>query len=459
MKRLLRTSSFRLAAAYAGVTLIAFLTLFATAYLITTRALDRQIRFAIEAEYESLAATSGGGASPDLVAEIGKRVRLPAGTSFFYFLSDAQGHKLAGNLNDHRPMDGWQTIPLSEVAGETNLTSPDDDHRLMAFGGHLSDNSFLLVGDDSYRLSDAQEGIMESFALASGLVLALSILPGMVMGQSFLRRIDAINTASQAIVKGRLKERIPITGKGDELDELSRNLNRMLDSNQSLMESLRQVSSSIAHDLRTPLSRLRQYLEDVRLSAGGPGKLQSAIDQAIAESDTLLSTFSALLRISQVESKSRRSGFKSVYLSGLFEKIAETYAPVVEEAGKTLTWKIAAGASFTGDEELLTQMLANLVENAIKHTPPGAAISLTLEENSAVLIGTVSDNGMGIPEAERKRVFERFYRLDRSRTTPGSGLGLSLVAAIADLHGIALKLDDNRPGLRVGLQFPSQTLA
>jgi signal transduction histidine kinase len=281
----------------------------------------------------------------------------------------------------------------------------------------------------------------------------------MVMGQSFLRRIDAINTASQAIVKGRLKERIPVTGKGDELDELSRNLNRMLDSNQSLMESLRQVSSSIAHDLRTPLSRLRQYLEDVRLSADVPGELQSAIDQAIAESDTLLSTFSALLRISQVESKSRRSGFKSVYLSGLFEKIAETYAPVIEETGKTLTWKIAAGASFTGDEELLTQMLANLIENAIKHTPKGAVISLTLEENSAVLFGTVADNGMGIPEGERKRVFERFYRLDRSRTTPGSGLGLSLVVAVADLHGIAVALEDNRPGLRVVLTFPRRSLS
>jgi signal transduction histidine kinase len=455
MKRLLRTSSFRLAAAYAGITLIAFLTLFATAYLITTRALDRQIRFGIEAEYESLAATAASGATADLVAEISKRVRLPAGTSFFYYLADASGRRLAGNLNDHRPVDGWQTIPLSEVAGETNLASPDDDHRLTAFGGHLSDNSFLLVGDDSYRLYDAQEGIMESFALASGLVLALSILPGMVMGQSFLRRIDAINTASQAIVKGRLKERIPVTGKGDELDELSRNLNRMLDSNQSLMESLRQVSSSIAHDLRTPLSRLRQYLEDVRLAAGGPGELQSAIDQAIAESDTLLSTFSALLRISQVESKSRRSGFKSVYLSGLFEKIAEAYAPVVEEAGKILTWKIAAGASFTGDEELLTQMLANLVENAIKHTPQGAAISLTLAESSAALTATVTDNGVGIPEGERKRVFERFYRLDRSRTTPGNGLGLSLVAAVADLHGIALTLEDNQPGLRVVLRFPS----
>jgi signal transduction histidine kinase len=220
------------------------------------------------------------------------------------------------------------------------------------------------------------------------------------------------------------------------------------------MESLRQVSSSIAHDLRTPLSRLRQYLEDVRLFAGGPGELQSAIDQAIAESDTLLSTFSALLRISQVESKSRRSGFKTVYLSGLFEKIAEAYAPVIEEAGKTLRSRIAAGASLTGDEELLTQMLANLVENAIKHTPTGAAISLTLEENSSLLVGCVADSGPGIPEPERKRVFERFYRLDRSRTTPGSGLGLSLVAAVADLHGIAVTLEDNRPGLRAVLQFP-----
>ncbi|HEY7747520.1 MAG TPA: HAMP domain-containing sensor histidine kinase [Aestuariivirgaceae bacterium] len=454
MIRLVKTSSFKLAAVYAAVTLFAFLTLFVTAYLITTRALDRQIRFGIQAEYESLISAAKSGPSSGLIKEISERVRLPAGTAFFYFLSDESGRKLAGNLNDHHPTNGWQTIPISEVAGGPSISANADDHRLTALGGYLPDRSFLLVGDDSYRLYDAQEAIMESFALASGLVLALSILPGMIMGQTFLRRIDSINITTQAIVKGQLKERIPLTGHNDELDELSRNVNRMLDSNQSLMESLRQVSSSIAHDLRTPLSRLRQNLEEVRFSASRPAELQSAIDQAIVESETLLSTFSALLRISQVESKSRRSGFKVVYLSGIFEKIVEAYGPVIEETGKTLNSNIATGVSFVGDEELLTQLLANLVENAIKHTPTGAEISVSLQETDVGLFGCVADNGIGIPEVEHKRVFERFYRLDRSRTTSGSGLGLSLVGAIADLHAISISLQDNRPGLRVILGFP-----
>jgi signal transduction histidine kinase len=453
MNRLINTSSFRLAAVYAGVSLIAFLTLFATAYLITTRALDRQIRFGIEAEYASLIAAAKSGASSELIKEIAERVRLPAGTSFFYFLSDGKGYKLAGNLNNVHRVAGWQVLQDLQATGETAQLG-NDDHRLTAFGGYLPDKTFLLVGDDSYRIYDAQEAIIESFALASGLVVALAILPGLFMGQSFLGRIDSINRATDAIIRGHLKERIPTMGRGDELDQLSRNLNRMLDSNQGLMESLKQVSSSIAHDLRTPLSRLRQNLEDVRLSAGRREDIECAIEQAIVESDTLLATFSALLRISQVESKSRRAGFQTVYLSGIFEKIAEAYGPVVEEKGKEFTSKIALGLRFIGDAELLTQMLANLVENAIKHTPAAAAISMSLQESDEGLIGIVADNGLGIPETEHKRVFERFYRLDPSRTTPGSGLGLPLVAAVADLHGISVRLQNNCPGLRVKLHFP-----
>jgi signal transduction histidine kinase len=454
MNRLINTSSFRLAAVYAGVSLIAFLTLFATAYLITTRALDRQIRFGIEAEYASLIAAAKSGASSELIKEISERVRLPAGTSFFYFLSDGNGRKLAGNLNNVHRVAGWQVLQDLPATGETAKLGNDDDHRLTVFGGYLPDKTFLLVGDDSYRMYDAQEAIIESFALASGLVVALAILPGLFMGQSFLGRIDSINRATDAIVKGHLKERIPTMGRGDELDQLSRNLNRMLDSNQGLMESLRQVSSSIAHDLRTPLSRLRQNLEDVRLSIGKRRDIECAIEQAIVESDTLLSTFSALLRISQVESKSRRAGFRTVYLSGIFEKIAEAYGPVVEEKGKAFTSKIALGLRFVGDAELLTQMLANLIENAINHTPAAAEIFISLQESDEGLVGIIADNGIGIPEAEHKRVFERFYRLDHSRTTPGSGLGLRLVAAVADLHGISVRLHNNCPGLRVQLHFP-----
>jgi signal transduction histidine kinase len=458
MNRLIKTASFRLAAVYTGVTLIAFLALFAIAYLITTHALDRQIRFGIQAEYASLLSAAKSGTTDELVKEITERVRLPVGSSFFYFLGDENGRKLAGNLKDDRPLAGWQTIPLPHVSPKPGDLSKDDDHGLTAFGGYLPDKTFLLIGDDTYRMYDAQEAIIETFALASGLVLALSILPGLIMGQSFLRRIDSINRAANAIVTGQLRERIPVSGHGDELDQLSRNLNRMLDSNQGLMESLRQVSSSIAHDLRTPLSRLRQNLEDVRLAASGRDDIECGIDQAIVESDRLLATFSALLRISEVESKSRRSGFRALYLSGIFAKIADVYGPVIEEKGKTFTSNVAPGLRFIGDAELLTQMLANLVENAINHTPENATISLVLQETDEGLSGLIADNGKGIPQSEHKRVFERFYRLDPSRTTPGSGLGLPLVAAVADLHRISIRLEDNKPGLRVSLSFPHCSL-
>lgn len=454
MNRLTKTSSFKLTAVYAGVTATAFLALFAITYLITTKALDRQIRFGIEAEYAGLLSEAKNGTREEIVKQISERVRLPVGSSFFYFLGDESGRKLAGDLDDVHPIDGWQNVSFSQVT-DKDSSLKDDDHQLMALGGHLPDGLFLAVGDDTYRMFDAQEAIMESFAWASGLALALAILPGLVVGQNFLRRIDSINKASDAIVRGQFKERIPVTGTGDELDQLSKNLNRMLGSNQSLMESLRQVSSSIAHDLRSPLSRLRQNLEDLRLSVSKPADFQKAIDQAIAESDTLLATFAALIRISQIESKSRRAGFKVVYVSAIFERIADAYGPVIEEKSKTLSVNITAGLHFIGDEELLMQMLANLVENAIKHTPAGASILFSLQEGDLGLIGVIADTGNGIPEAERKRVFERFYRLDRSRTTPGSGLGLSLVAAVAELHGISVWLEDNQPGLRVILKFPS----
>jgi signal transduction histidine kinase len=269
-----------------------------------------------------------------------------------------------------------------------------------------------------------------------------------------LRRIDDINNTSLAIIDGRLKERIPVRGTSDEIDRLSANLNRLFDSNQSLLESLRQVSSNIAHDLRTPLSRLRQGLEEARAQTGNQTSYEAAIDAAIAESDQLLATFAALLRIAQIESGSRKAGFKTVDLTGVFERVANALQAVAEDQGKDLVSVLEPNVKFHGDGELLLQMAVNLVENAIRHTPPGTRIVLSLANSSGAIAASIADSGPGIPVEQREKVFEHFYRLDTSRATAGNGLGLSLVSAAATLHGIGISLHDNKPGLKVLLSFP-----
>jgi signal transduction histidine kinase len=255
-------------------------------------------------------------------------------------------------------------------------------------------------------------------------------------------------------MSGRFDARIPVLHRDDELDRLAINLNATFDRVERLMESLAQISSDVAHDLRTPLSRLRQTLELARRTATSVEEFRAGTGAAINEADDILETFSALLRISQIESGSRKAGFSRVDLSTLFETIFETYVAVAEDAGHELISHIATGIDISGDRELLMQLGANLVENAIRHTPAGSRIEIDLHRSADGAVAVFSDRGPGIPEREYGKVFRRFYRLESSRTTPGSGLGLALVAAVADLHGARISLDDNHPGLRVTILFP-----
>jgi signal transduction histidine kinase len=252
---------------------------------------------------------------------------------------------------------------------------------------------------------------------------------------------------------GHLHERVPTKGKADEFDRLADNLNAMLDRIQQLMQGLHQVSSDIAHDLRTPLSHMRQRLELARLKAASAQDYDAAVDRAVTDIDGILGVFAALLRIAQIEAGARREGFAPVDLSGLFETIIDTYGPVADDVGHRLAGTVAPGLSIRGDRQLLTQMLANLVENTIRHTPAGTEITVSLMPGPAGPVGIVRDTGPGIPETAREKVFQRFFRLDASRMTPGSGLGLSLVSAVAQLHDVRVTLSDNHPGLAVTLDF------
>lgn len=452
--RLFRTISFQLTALNSAIFALCFLVLLIATYLTTTAALRAQMQNEIRLQINAMAEEAKSDGITTIVQDINERTAQSGRAFGFYFLSDANGNKLAGNLDNVVPIDGWRESGLDVPANAFAGSLADDDHQVWAQGIHLPDGSYLLVGQDASRLLAAQETLISTFAWSAGFALLLAALAGLAVSRGFLRRIDNINQTSLAIMDGQLKQRIPSRGTLDEIDRLSNNLNQLFDSNQSLLESLKQVSSSIAHDLRTPLGRLRQGLEEARATSNSKRTFERAIDNAIAESDQLLSIFSALLRIAQVESGSRKAGFKDIDLTALFGRIADAYRAVAEEQGKTISSELEPGVHFTGDSELLLQMLANLTENAIRHTPSGTGISLRLKREPSGVFAAVSDTGPGIAEDQRSKVFEHFYRIDTARSTSGSGLGLALVAAIAKLHYLNLELADNDPGLRVIIRFP-----
>jgi signal transduction histidine kinase len=289
--------------------------------------------------------------------------------------------------------------------------------------------------------------------------LSLAVAGGLLLSSRFLKRIDAINRTAEAIIEGDIRQRIPRRAAPDDLDRLAATLNRMLDRTNDLMDSLRHVTSDIAHDLRTPLGRLRNLLEDAKATATTPAEFQVAAERAIAEVDGLLGTFSAILRIAQIESGSRRAGFKTLSLSALVQDVFESFADSAEDVGKSLHADIAPDVFLQGDHELLVQALVNLVENALVHSPQGTVVTLGLTRDGDHLRLSVADNGPGVPAQDRARIFQRFVRLERSRSTAGNGLGLSIVAAVAGLHGGSVSATDNHPGLRVELDLPATSPA
>ena len=434
--------------------MLSFALLLLLTYLILTAALREQIKVKVEEDLQALTADWQEDGIASIANDIDERSGLTASLGAFYYLEDASGTKLAGKLSNIKRIAGWQEAPFQNLLPKTAAFDTDEDHQLWGQGMILADKSFLFVGQDAIRVLSAQEAIIDTFLWSGGVALLLAALVGTVISQGFLRRIDAINRTSQSIMDGALKARIPVVGTSDEIDQLSLNLNRLFDQNQNLLESLKLVTTNIAHDLRTPLSRLRQGLEAARTSRPDVKRYGETIDNAIVESDQLLATFAALLRISQIESGSRKAAFRQFDLSEVVGRIAVAYQPVAEDQGKSLNSTIADGISIHGDSELILQALANLLENALRHTPSGSHIDVHLSDTSAGPEITIADNGPGIPAELHKRVFERFFRLENSRTTPGNGLGLALVVAVAELHHGHVALSDNNPGLRVLLTFP-----
>lgn len=449
----LRSTSFRLLAWYAAVLGASVAILLFIVYWITLAALDQQLSDSVEREAQVLVDLYRGRGLDSVVRAIQLRVVDLRPPRRYYLLQNAAGERIAGNLPPMKPTKGEMVLPVSSLFPDrgSKADDPADAYPVLAQGRRLENGEFLLVGENRYRALKAQEAIVQALGWGIAITVLLAAGGGAALAVGFLRRIEEINRTTRSIMDGDLSRRVPTRGSGDEMDQLAVNLNAMLDRIQVLMESLKRVSDDVAHDLRTPLSRLRHRLEAARATAGSDG--EPVIEQSIAELDAILETFSALLRISQVESGALRAAFADVSLGQVVSTVSETYAPVAEDRGQRLEAVVDCAPSIRGDRELLTQMVANLIENPIRHCPPGAGITVALGQEAGAPVLCVADTGPGIPASEREKVFRRLYRLEASRTTPGSGLGLALVKAVADLHGASVELSDNHPGLRVTVRF------
>jgi signal transduction histidine kinase len=442
--RTMRTASFKLAALYAALFSASVLILGAVIYLTVQASLDRQLRGRVDAEISLLQQEFRSEGLQELVKEVDERTAYFPALS--YLVLDRNGNRLTGNLPKMPKALGWSD-------DETEDTQGSGEKQFRVRSVVLGDGVRLAVGDDLKSSEQIHEALLGGLGSVLLVFLLLTLSGGLLLSRGFLSRVDAITQTAEAIIEGKLSRRVPLRGTDDHFDRLSRTLNHMLDRINALMQSLSHVSAEIAHALRTPLGRLRQKLEVARADARRNGDNETLIDAAIMETDTILDTFSALLRIAQIEAATRYRGFRQLNLSALFNTVADAYCTAAEDEGKQLVAEIEPDLLSWGDRDLLAEMLAALLDNAIRHTPSGTRIELTLQKRGSKIIAGVCDSGPGVPVEERENVLRRFYRLEGGTTTPGNGLGLALVAAVAELHAIELQVGDNDPGLRMTLAF------
>lgn len=436
-----RSTSLRLAALYTAAFALSVVALGVITLFATRGALSEQFNARIQSESVALTREFYTEGLDDLVQAVRERDRTLGALD--YGLIGPDRKPLAGRLAASGATQGWSTVQTRQRDGEV------EPIRVLAVA--LPDGYRLLVGDDEERIEALDGAVLRGFGWAFAGVVILGVAGGFALSRDVHRRLSAISNTAEAIIDGDLSRRVPVRGSRDDLDRLAETINRMLDRITALMESLRQVSNDIAHDLRTPLTRLRQRLEAGLVREAERGE---AMEGALGDLDTILDTFAALLRIAQVEGGARRAAFRATDLAQLAGTVVEAFAPSAEDRRQILRLEGEPSLMIDGDPELLTQMLVNLVENALRHAGEGVIIRVGVGRAQGTPALWVVDDGPGVPAAERGRLFDRFYRLERSRSAPGSGLGLALVAAVARLHGAEVRLHDARPGLEARVYFP-----
>ncbi|MEX0753422.1 MAG: ATP-binding protein [Xanthobacteraceae bacterium] len=457
--KLIRTTTFKLTLVY--LTVFALFAAFLLGYFAwsTQRLFTEQITETIDAEVNGLAEQYQAGGLRRLVLIVERRASQPGST--VYLVTTAVGEGLAGNVAALPPgildKPGWT---------ETRYWRREDPggspHQALVRVFELTSGFRLLVGRDLEDRERLRDIVFAAGRWSAALVVILGLAGGFFVTRRVLRRVDAMTETTRTIIEGDLGGRLPVAGTGDELDRLAENLNAMLERIEALMRGLKEVSDNIAHDLKTPLTRLRNRAEEALRTAKGEADYRAALERTIEESDGLMRTFNALLMIARAESGHAREGMSEFDAAETARGIGELYEPLAEEKGLTLEVEAPEPVMVRGNRELVSQALANLVDNAIKYAAPeegkaegsGPEIVVRAFSEGGRVMLVVADNGPGIPDADRARAIERFVRLERSRSQPGSGLGLSLAAAVARLHGGELRLEDNKPGLKAVIALP-----
>lgn len=451
--KLFHSYTFRLALLYAIIFSGSTLILFYFFYIFTASYMAQQMDNTIHAEIQGLAEKYNTEGLQGLITLIDTRVRTqrPTGNSI-YLLTNYTLQPLAGNL-DKWPIDAPINNDWLEFVLERNQQT-NQAHQARARIFRLHGRYGLLVGRDIHQLRQARLSIVQALIWGLAIMVFLAFFGGLLLSRRTVRKIEKINQTTKSIMSGDLSRRVAVTKRSDDFDQMAKNLNQMLDRIQTLMEDIRRVSDNIAHDLRTPLTRLRQHLEQARQQQQPDSESAASLESAIHEADSLLNTFNALLRIARIEAGQIKAGFTTVDFCTLLEDVVELYQPVAEDKQQSLEVALGTPVQSWGDRDLLFQTLANVIENAIKYTPTNGHISVSLQpqHNQAVII--ITDNGAGIPAAETEKVFRRFYRLDQSRSTAGNGLGLSMVSAVISMHHGKIQLTDNHPGLITTITLP-----
>jgi len=385
---------------------------------------------------------------------IQERERRPSGYNFR--VADSSGARLAGDLPEQVYHEGFDTLRW-EV--ETNRETDEDAVRMRVLTARMPDGALLTVGEDLERSRQLQFSFLRTFILTSGAALFIALAVGLSYVSRILRRIEVIADTADAVSAGQMALRAPVRapGRRDDIDHLAQAMNRMLDEIERLFSSVRQVSDDVAHDLRTPLAHLKQRVETALAGTPDAERYRQALEGASEKIDDVLATFEALLSIGQLEAGANLAAFHPVDLSDIAASVVEAFRPSAEDANHLLVLHAPRPAFVAAERSLITQMLANFVENALIHTPPGSTIEIRVEPLGDVVRLTVEDDGVGVADEERDQIFRRFYRVDRSRTTPGSGLGLSLAAAVARAHKADIRAEDAGPGLRIVVDFPALT--
>ena len=437
---------------FAYAILFAFSTIAVVAFVwwSTAGALDRQTQEAIASDQREMLEVFAEGGLVAVAAQVHKLAYTGSEDSI-YLLVDPNLRKVRGSL------PGWpEDFPEDAKWARLKVAQFDKVVPAELLQVPLGSTGFrLLIGRDVHMQTGLWVKLIRSAPWIIIIMFALGIFGAVTVRRLFVSMLGDVSKTATAISAGDLASRVQLSGRGDEFDELAATINDMLDRIGRLMDGVREVSNAIAHDLRTPISRARARLEDAARSSSTEAELHAAVERAIADLDGVTAIFHALLRIAEIEAGSRRSAFATFDAAPLLRDLAELYEAAADEGGHALVLETPKTLLTFGDRDMLQQAVANLLDNALKFSPPGGAVRIfsTRLPNQAVTI-TVSDQGPGIPECDRERATERFFRGESARHAPGSGLGLSLVQAVAVLHGGSLRLEDNAPGLRASLILP-----